>query len=49
MYTFLITYTVGDMCKQVVIKNSMSIWVRPNTMKQNEDCVFCKCHECYCD
>ena len=35
------------MCKQVVINNSTPIWVCPNAMKQNEDCVFCKCHECY--
>ena len=25
----------------------MPIWVCPNVMRHNEDCVFCKCHEYY--
>lgn len=32
---------------KVVINNTTPIWVCQNAMKQNEDCLYCKCNKCY--
>lgn len=38
---------LNNSVNQVIISDGQPIWVCVNAMKQDEDCVFCKCNKCY--
>ena len=43
----LLTFGTDTRISQVIINHTNPIWVCQNAMKQDEDCLFCKCNECY--
>ena len=43
----LFTFGTDIRNDQVIINHTNPIWVCQNAMKQDEDCLFCKCNECY--
>ena len=44
---YFITFLTDTRNDQVIINHTNPIWVCQNAMKQDEDCLFCKCNECY--